>query len=209
MTEWRAVEPAWRFAFELAWESHCAGSPAVGAVVVDAAGAVVARGRSRRGENDAVPNQLSGSRMAHAEINALAGLTVDHHHGLRLLVTLEPCLLCAAATAIGHVTQVEFAGEDPVWRYVQDLPLKEERLAERWPMIHGPVGGRLASWGSLLPLLERLERRPDGVRVDEYEVRLPELTKLARSLIADGTAMEFRRLTLDEALDATWDRLPT
>src|SRR2546430_14130180 len=79
---WDELSDGWLAAFGLAWESHCAGSPGVGAVVVDASGTVVADGRSRRGEDALVPNQLSGSRMAHAEINALAGLAVEEYDGL-------------------------------------------------------------------------------------------------------------------------------
>jgi tRNA(adenine34) deaminase len=78
---WRDVHAAWRQAFELAWESFVAGSPPVGAVVVAPDGSVVARGRSRRSESMAPHNQLAGSRLAHAEVNALAQLSPDQHDG--------------------------------------------------------------------------------------------------------------------------------
>src|SRR5881394_1288658 len=116
------MSPAWRLACELAWESHRRGSPGVGAVIVDEAGRVIARGRSRRCEPPDEPNQLAGNRLAHAEVNALAELAVDQHAGLTMLATLEPCVLCAVATAIAHVPRLMFAGVDPVWRYVHDLP---------------------------------------------------------------------------------------
>jgi tRNA(Arg) A34 adenosine deaminase TadA len=76
---WDEVAPAWREAFELAWQAYVAGSPPVGAVVVDGDGTVVARGRSRRAERHAPANQLAGSRLAHAELNALAALPTDQH----------------------------------------------------------------------------------------------------------------------------------
>ena len=80
---WEELPSPWLQAFELAWESYRAGSPPVGAVVLGPDGAVVARGRSRRSEGagSAPPNHLAGSRLAHAEINALAQLPVDHHAG--------------------------------------------------------------------------------------------------------------------------------
>lgn len=204
---WSEAGPAWRAAFELAWESHRAGSPGVGAVIVDDAGRVVASGRSRRGEPSAGVNQLAGSRMAHAEVNALAGLAVDQYAGLTLLATLEPCLLCAAAVAISHVPRVVFAGRDPVWSYVRDLPGCDRRLAERWPELEGPMGGRLGVWASLVPLMERLERNPSGARVDEFEREMPAVASLAREFVADGTAARLRELDLAQALDDVWDRL--
>jgi tRNA(Arg) A34 adenosine deaminase TadA len=197
----------WRAAFELAWESHRAGSPGVGAVIVNAQGRLVATGRSRRGEATEELNQLSGSRMAHAEINALAGLRVDQHAGLTLLVTLEPCLLCAAAVAISHVPRVVFAGRDPVWSYLRSLPSFDRRLADRWPRVEGPMGGRLGAWASLVPLIERIERDPSGARVDEFEREAPAVLALARELVMDSTAPQLRSLDLDQALDEVWRRL--
>src|SRR5438552_1432449 len=101
-TEWAALSPPWRAAFDLAWESFQAGSPPVGAVVTDRSDRIIGWGRSRRHETVAPVGQLAGSRLAHAEVNALAALPVDHDPELRLYVTLEPCLLCVAAAAISH-----------------------------------------------------------------------------------------------------------
>src|ERR1700722_20871779 len=150
---WSDVDPPWRAALELAWESFQAGSPPVGAVVVDGNGEVVARGRSRRGEHAAPPNQLAGSRLAHAEVNALAQLSIDQHGGLTLYATLEPCFLCAAAVAMSHVPLVRFAGADPMWRFVQDLPENRDELRDRWPQVDGPLSGPIGEFASLLPLL--------------------------------------------------------
>jgi len=151
---WDELTDGWLAAFGLAWESHCAGSPGVGAVVLDADGTVVASGRSRRGEDAFVPNQLTGSRMAHAEINALAGLAVEEYDGLTLLPTLEPCLLCAAAIAMAHVPAVRFAGPDPMWRFLQGMPRWDPRLAERWPTVVGPMPGKWGAWAALVPIIE-------------------------------------------------------
>src|SRR2546421_10020676 len=198
-TGWDEWSDGWVAAFGLAWESHCAGSPGVGAVVVDARGTVVASGRSRRGEVATEPNQLTGSRVAHAEINALAGLGVEEYDGMTLLATLEPCLLCAAAIAIAHVPVVRFAGPDPMWRFLQGLPRWDPRLAERWPSVVGPMPGKWGAWGALMPIIERLERNPSGPRIEEYDRTLPELTGYARTLVSDGTAAHLRTLSLETA----------
>jgi tRNA(Arg) A34 adenosine deaminase TadA len=88
---------AWERALELAWESFCGGTTPVGAVVTDAAGAIVAEGRGRRFENAAPPGQLAWTGVAHAELNALAQLGPDRHYtDHALLTTLEP-----GATASG------------------------------------------------------------------------------------------------------------
>ena len=83
-----------------------AGSPPVGAVLVDRKSEVIARGRSRRGESSGPADQLAGSRLAHAEVTALAQLSIDQHGGLTFYATLEPCFLRAAAVAMSHVPLV-------------------------------------------------------------------------------------------------------
>ena len=192
---------------ELAWESFQAGSPPVGAVVVDAAGNVVARGRSRRGEGSAPPNQLSGSRLAHAEVNALAQLAVDEHAGLALYVTLEPCLLCAAAIALSHVPVVRFAGEDPMWRFVQSLPNGHPALRDRWPRIEGPIPGTLGAFATLLPIIERLRRNPTGLRVDQYQSANPELLALGRQIVEGEPLEAFVALPIEGAFQQVWKAL--
>ena len=119
--EWAQLPAPWHTAFELAWEGLLAGSPPVGAVVVNQTGRVIARGRSRRHEATAPVGQLAGSRLAHAEVNALATLPVDLAEEIWLYVTLEPCYLCTAAAAISHVAGVSFAGSDPMWRFLEDI----------------------------------------------------------------------------------------
>ena len=52
MRAWEELEPAWRAAFELAWEAYAAGSIPVGAVVANGA-TIVARGRNRLFETTA------------------------------------------------------------------------------------------------------------------------------------------------------------
>jgi hypothetical protein len=95
-----------------------------------------------------------------------------------------------------------------MWRFVQDLPRREVALAQRWYRLEGPLQGRLASWASLLPLLERLERQPDGDRIEAFVRAMPELVQAARDLVATDTARRLRVLSMDEAMAAVWDRLP-
>lgn len=207
--DWADLPAAWRASFELAWDAFRQGSPPVGAVVTDPDGRIVARGRSRRAETTAPTNQLAGSRLAHAEVNALAQLTPDQHDGYVLYSTLEPCLLCSAAMSIAHVRELHFAGPDPMWRFVNELPGSHLPLEDRWYTAHGPMSGPLAAWATLLPLVERIQRRPDGRRIEELERTSPALVQLAQRVVADGTAVRMADLSLDDALQSLWDELPS
>lgn len=81
----------------------------VGALVVDANGAVIGRGWNRNiGDNDP---------SAHAEIVAMreAGRAVGNHRliGATLYVTLEPCAMCAMAMIHARLARVVFGAFDP------------------------------------------------------------------------------------------------
>lgn len=95
-------------ALELAAEAGAAGDVPVGAVVVDAAGRVVGEGRNRR-EADADPT-------AHAEVEALRAAAAARGDwrldGCTLVVTLEPCLMCAGALLQSRVGRVVFGAWD-------------------------------------------------------------------------------------------------
>jgi tRNA(adenine34) deaminase len=92
-----SLDSPWREVLILGWEAYEAGSIPVGAVVVDDGGAILARGRNRIFE-DPREGRLAGSRLAHAEINALAQLRAPAtYEGATLYSLLEPCHLCLGA----------------------------------------------------------------------------------------------------------------
>src|SRR5699024_9512292 len=68
-----------------------------------------ARGRNRR--------EADGDPTAHAEILALrqAGVSRGRWHlgGCTLVVTLEPCTMCAGALVLARVDRVVFGARDP------------------------------------------------------------------------------------------------
>ncbi|PIO50842.1 tRNA-specific adenosine deaminase [Leucobacter sp. OAMLP11] len=80
----------------------------VGAIVVDAAGAVVGTGRNAR---EAVPDPT-----AHAEVLAIraaaAGIGDRVLDGCTLVVTLEPCVMCAATILAARIPRVVFGAWD-------------------------------------------------------------------------------------------------
>ena len=87
---------------------RASGDVPVGAVVLDATGRVLARGRNER--------ELRQDPTAHAEVLALraaAEATGDWHlTGTTLVVTLEPCPMCAGAILAARVPRVVFGARD-------------------------------------------------------------------------------------------------
>lgn len=84
------------------------GDVPVGAVIVDAAGEIVARGRNEK--------ELLGDPTAHAEIVAIRDATSllgDWRlEGMTLVVTLEPCVMCAGAIQAARISRVVFGAWD-------------------------------------------------------------------------------------------------
>ena len=84
------------------------GDVPVGAVLVDAAGEIVARGSNEK--------ELLGDPTAHAEIVAIreaAALLGDWRlEGMTLVVTLEPCVMCAGAIQAARRSRIVFGAWD-------------------------------------------------------------------------------------------------
>src|SRR5262245_11975615 len=96
-------------ALACAREAEAAGEVPVGAVIVDATGAVVARAANAPiARNDAA---------AHAEILALraAGRALGNYRlpGCVLYVTLEPCAMCVGALVHARVARIVYGAPDP------------------------------------------------------------------------------------------------
>ena len=154
----RSFEPAMRLALaEAAVGDPAAGEVAagpetrhaedvpVGAVILDEAGTVVARARNRR--------EIDRDPTAHAEMLAIrqAAAAVGSWRltGLTLVVTLEPCTMCAGAVTLARLARVVYGAEDPKAGAVGSLwdVLRDTRLNHRPEVIGGVLA---AECGDLL-----------------------------------------------------------
>ncbi|HEY0621011.1 MAG TPA: nucleoside deaminase, partial [Kribbella sp.] len=95
----------------------------IGAVVVDADGQVIGRGHNER--------EATGDPTAHAEVLAIreAAQQVGEWRltGCTLVVTLEPCTMCAGAIVLARLDRLVFAAYDEkagavgsLWDVVRD-----------------------------------------------------------------------------------------
>ena len=116
------------------------GDVPIGAVVVDGSGTVVARAHNER--------ELSGDPTAHAEVLALRRASAERGSwrldDCTLVVTLEPCTMCAGALVLARVARLVFGAYDP----------KAGAVASLWDVVRDP----------------RLNHRPDvvgGIAEDE------------------------------------------
>ncbi len=135
----RAMEEA----LTLASEAARGGDVPVGALVLDRDGDVVGRGYNRR-EADADPT-------AHAEILALrqAGerLGTWNLEGCTLVVTLEPCTMCAGAVVQSRVSRLVFGAWEPktgACGSIRDV-VRDSRLNHQVEVVSGVGEGEVAA----------------------------------------------------------------
>lgn len=112
------------------------GDVPVGAVVLGPDGDVLGRGHNER--------EVSGDATAHAEVLAIRGASRSLGSwrlvGCTLVVTLEPCTMCAGAAVLARVERVVFGAVDPKAGAVGSLwdVVRDPRLNHR-PAVLGGV----------------------------------------------------------------------
>lgn len=142
MTE-SADHVAWmRRALEEADLAAAKGEVPVGAVVVSAAGELLATGHNLR-EADADPS-------AHAELlamrSAARALSTWRLEGATVYVTLEPCVMCAGAMVNARVAQLVYGCDDPKAGACGTLYSigDDARLNHRFPTVRGVLADECA-----------------------------------------------------------------
>ncbi len=122
-------------ALELAAEAATAAEIPVGAVVLDAEGRVVAGGRNTR--------EATHDPTGHAEIEAIRAAASARGSwnldGCTLVVTLEPCVMCAGAILQARIGRVVFGAWDDKAGAAGSMydVLRDRRLPYRAEVIGG------------------------------------------------------------------------
>ena len=115
--------PLMRAAIEIAKLALATDDVPVGALVIDSTGRVIGRGGNQR--------EIDKDPTAHAEIVALRQAALEQNNwrldNCTLIVTLEPCAMCAGAIAQSRIKTVVFGAWDEkagavgsVWDILRD-----------------------------------------------------------------------------------------
>ena len=143
-------------ALSLASEAAAVGEVPVGAVALFE-GQIVGRGRNRREED--------GDPTAHAELLAIqdAARTLGRWRltGVTLVVTLEPCAMCAGAMVLARIDRLVYGASDPKAGAVGSLMdlSQDPRLNHRFPVERGVLA---EACGSVLKAFFRARRLGSG-----------------------------------------------
>jgi len=132
-----------RLALEEARLADAEGDVPIGAVIVDADGRTVARGHNQR--------ESRSDPTAHAEVLAIRAAAelvgswrLDE---LTLVVTLEPCTMCAGAIVLSRLARVVYGTPDPKAGAVGSLwdVVRDRRLNHRPEVISGVMRAECAA----------------------------------------------------------------
>jgi tRNA(adenine34) deaminase len=132
-----------RRALDIASSTLDSGDVPVGAVVLDPAGLVLGEGRNER--------ERAGDPTAHAEILALRRAAAARGswrlEGCTLIVTLEPCTMCAGALVLARVDRLVYGADDPKAGAVGSLwdVVRDRRLNHRPEVIGGVLADDCAA----------------------------------------------------------------
>ena len=124
-----------RLAIEQAQLALTAEDVPVGAVILDAEGTVVGRGHNKR--------EATGDATAHAELLAIREACAARGQwrldGCTLVVTLEPCTMCAGAIVLSRLDRVVYGAVDPKAGAVGSLwdVVRDRRLNHRPEVVSG------------------------------------------------------------------------
>jgi len=137
MTLWQASMEA---ALDEAKMAASGGDVPVGSVILDGDGHIIARSRNQR--------ELDNDPLAHAEMMAIQ--RASHQLGnwrlddCTIVVTLEPCAMCAGAVAQARLKRLVFGAFDPKAGAVASVfdVLRDPRLPYRPEVISGVLASQ-------------------------------------------------------------------
>ena len=135
-------ESAMRDALELARQAHQSGDVPVGAIVLDSQGQIIGRGFNTR--------EVDHDPMSHAEVVAMrqaaAHLGSWRLDNCTLVVTLEPCTMCAGTAVQARIAEIVFGAFDEKAGAVGSLwdVVRDRRLPHRPTVVSGVLAEECA-----------------------------------------------------------------
>ncbi len=133
-----------RTALDVARRAHATGDVPIGAIVLAPDGTELAAACNAR--------EALGDPTAHAEILALREAATRHGDGWRLtgctlVVTVEPCTMCAGALVLARVARVVFGAWEPRTGAVGSLwdVVRDRRLTHRPEVVGGVLADECAA----------------------------------------------------------------
>lgn len=211
---WDTLAQPWQACIEEAWLAYQAGTLPIGAVITDAAGQIVARGRNRILDPTPQPRSLWSTQIAHAEINAIAVLDQREHRlsDYTLYTTTEPCPMCMGAIRMSHLGTLHYASRDPLAGSTSMCATMP--FMQRAPQtIHGPPDADLEALIMALHVEFSLRRSyprmpaviapwrevcPRGVALGTYLWQHDELQRLRDAAAPTGEMVDALHLLLEQ-----------
>lgn len=199
-TTWDTFSRPWQAALELAWEAFCSGTNPIGAVIADADGNILARGRNRIANADAPDGQFFNNKLAHAELNTLLTFNLDTYEcrarGVALYSTMEPCPLCMGALYMSSVKALHFAARDP-WSGSTNLLGTTPYLSYKAIKVSPPFDANLENVLTALSVFSRIDRDGEETLQDRVVASLrevfPQQVELGAALHRSGELERLRQ----------------
>jgi tRNA(adenine34) deaminase len=139
----QAFGSAMRAALAEADVAAAAGEVPIGAVVIDADGTIIGRGHNQR--------ETTHNPLAHAEVVALQAAAAARKRwrldDCTLVVTLEPCTMCAGAIAQARLQRLVFGAFDDKAGAVGSLwdVVRDPRLPHRPEVVSGVLSAECSA----------------------------------------------------------------
>jgi tRNA(adenine34) deaminase len=136
-------DDAMRRALDEARSSLRSGDVPIGAVVLDATGEVIGQGHNVR-ERDRDPTGHAELVAVRRAAEAMGGWRLS---GCTLVVTLEPCTMCAGAIVLSRLDRLVFGAFDPKAGAVGSLwdVVRDRRLNHRPEVVGGVLADECAA----------------------------------------------------------------
>lgn len=175
-------------AFSQQWMGLAAGGLPCGSSILDDQEQIVALGRNHvydlpEKARTATSSPLQYTRVAHAEINALARVPSDRKTELLTLWTTQhPCIMCAAALRFIGIGKVYYIADDP-----SDISPSSDIIASRGIIPYKPLGDDL--WWMVSNLLflynSAVKQGQDAANLRKNRDRYPALVQLVLQIAKD------------------------